>query len=916
MAILLFGLALSSAAQCTNSANFGESTAPSTGTTIQLNSCQWTGDNVKVNGVAAATSYTANSTVTVLPGGGTVGINFITVTQGTPTGPVIAFGPPPLNWTSTVAGTYYIHYHMDAACNIVQGAAPPCNVTTLTNNGPIGPMTYVSSTVTQANTTPTSKCTLPGKEIIGVQVVTSGTLSPLNITQFTLRTNGSTAPVADVANIRIYYTGTSNVFATTNLFGTAAPAAAGTNILVNGTRALANGTNYFWVAYDLTPTATVGDLLDAQCTSITVGGVGRTPTTSNPTGTRTIAICPPSPGGVDNNLAVWLKADAGVTTSGVNMTAWANQSSAASSISVVGSPDRILAGRNYNPTIQFTMSNGVDGGDYLTGYPLPPAAQFPSFNIQSIFCAAQLSDLSRKSTHIVTYDGVSWGDPCFGCAIHGGENGTNVAEYSEFGYGNAKFQTAGVWRRNGNPAGVAYNTAHSGNFDVVTALGTGTGSVNAMFGGQKNSADQNFYAGRLRDWLGPVGELVLYGGPITTAEANRVESYLAIKYGITLGGNGATTLAYRSSANTLIWGANSGYHNDVIGIGRDDGSLLVQKQSRTPDDTTRIFLNTLATTNQANAGSFATNGTFVMIGHNKGKVCATLASAAEKPPGIYSRLEREWKVVTTAFTGNFNFSVKLNACAAPGMVNTADLRLLVDEDGNFSNATVYAAGGGLSFSYAGGIITVIGIFSAQIPQNITRYITIGSVNVATPLPIELVDFDAVCNGSTVAVNWTTASERDNAFFTVERSLDAMEYQAITIIDGTGNSSNMQQYSWMDDAPVNGLCYYRLKQTDIDGAFTYSNAVAVNCGAAMDFSLFPNPASEGFSFLAPPRGNEAALSVVLRSVTGQLVWEQTYAGPTTGWSRTNVDLENVSKGIYFVTFAQGALNRTLKLSVVK
>lgn len=132
---------------------------------------------------------------------------------------------------------------------------------------------------------------------------------------------------------------------------------------------------------------------------------------------------------------------------------------------------------------------------------------------------------------------------------------------------------------------MANTTRHSGNFDLVTALGTGTGSVNALLGGQLDIT--GFFNGRLRDWLGPVGELVLYSGPVTTVEANRVESYLAIKYGITLGGNGSTTLAYRSSAGTTLWAANSGYHYDVIGIGRDDKSELVQKQSKTPDDTTR-----------------------------------------------------------------------------------------------------------------------------------------------------------------------------------------------------------------------------------------------------------------------------------------------------------------------------------------
>src|SRR5690606_9475159 len=147
-----------------------------------------------------------------------------------------------------------------------------------------------------------------------------------------------------------------------------------------------------------------------------------------------------------------------------------------------------------------------------------------------------------------------------------------------------------------------------------------------------------------------------------------------------------------------------------------------------------------------------------------GKVCATAASNAEAPAGIYSRLEREWKVVNTAFAGSFSFSVKLNACAVPAMVNTADLRLLTDLGGNFTDASVDAVGGGLALATSGGVITVSGISTAQVPANSTRYNTIASVNSATPLPIGRVAFDAQCSGDAVAVTWTTASEKDNAFF--------------------------------------------------------------------------------------------------------------------------------------------------------
>ncbi len=890
LSLLFLGVAQCAWGQCTNTSSYGGGVAPTAGNTLTLSTCQYASEYAPVTGVAASTSYQSTSSAAT---------DFITVRRGSSGGTVIASGVQPLNWTSTTAGTYYIHCNTNAAC----GTQSVCRTTALTATSP---MAYASSTSTQANTTAVTKCSLTDKEIIGVQIVTTGATSPLSATRFTIRTNGSTAPLTDIANIKIYYTGNSATFAATNLFGTAPPAASGTNILITGTRALATGVNYFWVTYDLNAAATIGNVLDAQCTTMIVAAVNRTPTVTSPAGTRTITACPPSPGGVDTGLLIWLKSDAGLTTSGVNVTAWTDQSPATTATTVYGSPDKVLAGRNYNPTVLFTMSNvAAGGGDFL---------KTANLNVRSFFCAAQLQNTARESTHIVTYDGVSTSLPCPGCAIHGGNNGANVAEFGELGYGNAKFQAAGVWRRNGDAGGVAYTTRHSGNFDVVTALGTGTGSVNALLGGQLDIT--GFFNGRLRDWLGPVGELVLYSGAVTTAEANRVESYVAIKYGITLGGNGSTTLAYRSSAGTTLWAANSGYHNDVIGIGRDDRSALVQKQSKTPDDTTQIYLNTLTTTNQLNTGTFANDGAFLMVGRNTGKVCATFASSLEMPAGLYSRMEREWKVQNTAFAGTFNFAVKLNACAAPGSVTLSDLCLLVDNDGNFSDATVHAAGGGLSFAYTGGVISVTGISTAMIPQNGTRYITIASVNAATPLPIELVAFDADCNGNSVEVSWTTASERNNAFFTVERSEDGVNFHALAQLDGIGTSSSMHHYAWADAAPANGLSYYRLKQTDLDGAYTYSNAVPVDCGQAQDFTIFPNPATGGFSFFYSPRSGDAPLDVELHGITGQLVWRRTYTGTEGGPSRVDVSLEGVSEGVYFVRFAQGDRNRTHKLSVLK
>jgi len=109
------------------------------------------------------------------------------------------------------------------------------------------------------------------------------------------------------------------------------------------------------------------------------------------------------------------------------------------------------------------------------------------------------------------------------------------------------------------------------------------------------------------------------------------------------------------------------------------------------------------------------------------------------------------------------------------------------------------------------------------------------------LPIKLMHFSAVAEDKTILTSWTTASETNNDYFTVERSVNAADYIEIGKVKGAGNSSNALHYSFEDKDPVPGIIYYRLKQTDFNGAFTYSNPVAVRFNPLRGMMyLVPNP----------------------------------------------------------------------------
>ncbi|MFY7884311.1 MAG: BNR-repeat neuraminidase N-terminal domain-containing protein, partial [Dolichospermum sp.] len=149
-------------------------------------------------------------------------------------------------------------------------------------------MTYTSSTVTQTNTSTVATATT-NQQVIGLQVVTSGSLNPINITSITFNTTGTTN-VANIANAKLWSTGTSSTFATTTQFGSTVAAPNGSHA-VTGSVTLLAGTNYFWLTYDVVCGSTPTNVIDAEITAIDVSGA-QTPTVTAPSGTRSIVQGP------------------------------------------------------------------------------------------------------------------------------------------------------------------------------------------------------------------------------------------------------------------------------------------------------------------------------------------------------------------------------------------------------------------------------------------------------------------------------------------------------------------------------------------------------------------------------------------------------------------------------------------------
>lgn len=120
----------------------------------------------------------------------------------------------------------------------------------------------------------------------------------------------------------------------------------------------------------------------------------------------------------------------------------------------------------------------------------------------------------------------------------------------------------------------------------------------------------------------------------------------------------------------------------------------------------------------------------------------------------------------------------------------------------------------------------------------------GAFESPVALPVDLVSFTAVPNEKKVDLKWTTATELNNDFFTVERTLDGEIFETVAVVNGAGNTSNQSNYTCEDRNPYNGLSYYRLTQTDYDGKSKSYDLVSVNFEQSNQpedhFSIFPNP----------------------------------------------------------------------------
>lgn len=143
--------------------------------------------------------------------------------------------------------------------------------------------------------------------------------------------------------------------------------------------------------------------------------------------------------------------------------------------------------------------------------------------------------------------------------------------------------------------------------------------------------------------------------------------------------------------------------------------------------------------------------------------------------------------------------------------------------------------------------TIVSGLNCSTPIAISSFnaFTLGSIPGNNPLPIELLSFKANLCDQSVCLDWQTAAEVNNDFFTVEKSVDGFNWENLEIVKGAGNSNTELDYNAKDNDPFLGLSYYRLKQTDFDGASSYTEKVPIRIDKILEqkITVYPNPSRD-------------------------------------------------------------------------
>jgi len=437
--------------------------------------------------------------------------------------------------------------------------------------------------------------------------------------------------------------------------------------------------------------------------------------------------------------------------------------------------------------------------------------------------------------------------------------------------GNDMLLTSGTYTAGSNSASIAGNFTNNGaTFTAGTSTFTLTGTAKQITG----SSGSTFYN-------------LTCNGTNTLNVATTVENTLTL--GATITVDNTTLSIGTTSANGSISGASSSSYIVASDIGDFIGYL-------------KVFVNSNAAyTLPVGDEDDYTPMTFT-LNSNGGLSSAYVQAYSDIAAidgtgsiwGSYSR--RHWDLTQSGITSP-NYDIDLiyvdgdifGTEANYHPVKYSGATWYAPSSSSFTNTTDEGTG---SVTAGTNTIAYAGLTS------FSKYAAVGDE--ISVLPVELMTFDVNKHNDFVAIHWSTASELNNDYFVLERSANGQSFEEIDLQYGFGTSTVFHDYQYLDEEPIEGLNYYRLKQVDIDGAITYTAIKSVLFESALSvasFTVFPNPSSQEL-FIKGDFENDMDVQVNVYSFNGQLIYNRTLESLQNGEVRT-LPSETLSPGTYLI-----------------
>ena len=384
-----------------------------------------------------------------------------------------------------------------------------------------------------------------------------------------------------------------------------------------------------------------------------------------------------------------------------------------------------------------------------------------------------------------------------------------------------------------------------------------------------------------QDYEGDMSEIILFNVILNTAQINILNNYLSAKFDISM------------AANNKYSGDNSGngdYDFEVIGVGTESDGLHYEAHG-----SGGIWIK-----QAANFG----NGDYLLIGHNEidPQLYRPADDAGLTAASIEQRWGRDWYFDVTDAGGamevdiTFDFDeAGMNSASSPAGT-TSNYKLLY-RSGTSGNWSIVSSATSKTASQV--------LFSAQALPNGDGHYALGTIDTtASPLPIELLSFDVSKVDNAVVLEWVTASELNNDYFEIQRSINASNWQLIANVDGMGNSNTVHKYKYIDNNALLSKTYYRLRQVDFDGEYSYSPIRFVDVIRNNEIEIYPNPTDGSVNIIGIDKDTRVELlDINSKIISVQIDYHE---------NKAVLNIKHLPAAVYFVRIVSSQRNEVFKL----